>query len=123
MRAKTDENLPVEAAAVLRNAGWDCSTVHDEALAGADDTRISAACKAEDRVLFTLDQDFGDIRRYPPDEHLGIVVLRPKEPDREAVLRLLERALDALEEQWVPQRLWIIEPDRIRVRGGNEPAI
>jgi hypothetical protein len=37
MRAKLDENLPVEAAELLRTAGWECDTVDEEGLAGADD--------------------------------------------------------------------------------------
>ena len=36
MRAKLDENVPIEAADLLRDAGWICDTVHDEGLAGAD---------------------------------------------------------------------------------------
>ncbi len=121
MRAKIDENMPTEAATLLRTAGWDCSTVYDEALSGADDARISSACRIEDRVLFTLDQDFADIRQYPPSEYQGIVVLRPREPHREAILQLLGQAVGVLQREWVSYRLWIVEPGRIRVRGGNEP--
>ena len=123
MRAKIDENLPVEAAALLRAAGWDCTTVYDERLSGAEDARISAACRSEERVLFTLDQDFADIRTYPPADYLGIVVLRPRDPHREAVLQLLGRALRVLEREWTSHRLWIVEPDRVRVRGSNEPSV
>ena len=119
MRAKIDENLPVEAAALLRAAGWDCSNVYDEALSGAEDARISAACRIEERVLFTLDQDFADIRAYAPADHLGIVVLRPRDPHREAVLQLLGRTLRVLEQQWTSHRLWIVEPGRIRVRAAT----
>lgn len=123
MRSKIDENLPVEAATLLRAAGWDCATVYDEALSGADDARISEACRTEQRVLVTLDQDFGDVRAYPPADYLGIGVLRPQDPHREAVLQLLGRALRVLEREWVPHRLWIVEPDRIRIRGSHEPAV
>ncbi len=66
MRAKLDENLPVEAAELLRAAGWNCDTVQDEGLAGAEDARVAAACQADARVLFTLDLDLrtsGRIRR------------------------------------------------------------
>lgn len=123
MRSKIDENLPVEAAALLRAAGWECSTVYDETLSGAEDVRISAACRSEERVLFTLDQDFGDIRSYPPADYLGIVVLRPHEPHQAAVLAMLRRALPVLEREWVAHRLWIIEPDKIRVRGASDPGM
>ena len=62
MRAKLDENVPVEAVELFRAAGWLCDTVNDEGLAGADDPTVGAACQAEPRVLFTLDLDFADIR-------------------------------------------------------------
>ena len=73
-------------------------------------------------MLFTLDQDFADIRTFPPADYLGIVVLRPREPHREAVLQLLGLALRVLEQQWTAHRLWIVEANRVRVRGSNEPA-
>ena len=60
MRAKLDENVPIEATDLLRAAGWSCDTVHEEGLAGADDPTIGAVCRKEGRVLFTLDLDFAD---------------------------------------------------------------
>jgi predicted nuclease of predicted toxin-antitoxin system len=93
MRAKLDENLPVEAAELLRAAGWECDTVDEEGLAGADDPIVAARCQAEARVLFTLDLDFADIRAYPPNEYVGIVVLRPVKPSRRQTLELVSRVL------------------------------
>jgi predicted nuclease of predicted toxin-antitoxin system len=123
MRAKLDENLPVEAAELLRTAGWECDSVYDEGLAGADDPDVAAACQAGARVLFTLDLDFADIRAYPPSEYVGIVVLRPTEPSRRQVLQLVSRVLPVLLAEWMEHRLWIVEPARVRVRGANEPAV
>ena len=73
MRAKIDENMPADAARLLTETGWETSTVHDEHLAGAADELVVAACQREDRVLFSLDLDFADIRRYPPGEYSGVV--------------------------------------------------
>jgi predicted nuclease of predicted toxin-antitoxin system len=123
MRAKLDENLPVEAAELLRTAGWECDSVYDEGLAGADDPDVAAACQAGARVLFTLDLDFADIRAYPPSEYVGIVVLRPTGPSRRRVLQLVSRVLPVLSAEWMEHRLWIVEPARVRVRGANEPAV
>ena len=123
MRAKLDENLPVEAAELLRTAGWECDSVYDEGLAGADDPEVAAACQAGARVLFTLDLDFADIRAYPPSEYLGIVVLRPTEPSRRQVLQLVSRVLPVLSAEWMEHRLWIVEPGRVRVRGANDPGV
>ena len=123
MRAKIDENMPVEAAHLLGEAGWNTSTVHEEHLSGAADQLVIAACQREDRVLFSLDLDFGDIRKYPPEAYPGIVVLRPVEPDRDAVLALLATALPAFAHEPIRQRLWIVEPTRIRIRGADAKAV
>ena len=41
-----------------------------------------------------------DIRAYPPSEYVGIVVLRPVEPSRDAILQLLGRVIPALAQEW-----------------------
>ena len=123
MRAKLDESMPNEAAEALPTAGWECDTVHDEGLSGADDARVASACRDEGRVLFTLDLDFADIRAYPPTEYLGIVVFRPDRPSRDAVLALLARALPTLLSEWVAHQLWVVEPSRIRTRASGQSAV
>jgi predicted nuclease of predicted toxin-antitoxin system len=116
MRAKLDENMPAEAAQVLADVGWDVATVHDENMVGAEDSLVAAACRAESRVLFSLDLDFADIRAYPPGDYDGIVVCRLADPDRESVLHLLRAAVPVLAVEQVRHRLWILEFDRMRVR-------
>jgi predicted nuclease of predicted toxin-antitoxin system len=77
VRCKIDENVPIEAAELLRAAGHECQTVYDEALGGASDQQVSELCRGEGRVLVTPDLDFAAIRAYPPAAYPGIVVLRP----------------------------------------------
>lgn len=77
MRIKLDENLPVEAAVVLRPLGHDVATVDDEDMLGAADDDVLRAATGEGRLLITLDRGFGDIRRHPPGTHAGVIVLRP----------------------------------------------
>jgi len=62
---KIDENLPQDAAELLRAHGFDAETVLQENLAGAEDGVIADAIQRESRVLITLDLDFSDIRTYP----------------------------------------------------------
>lgn len=81
------------------------------------------ACQQEGRVLFSLDLDFADIRTYPPEASSGIVVLRPVEPDRDSVLTLLAAALRAFAAEPVRQRLWIVEPNRVRIRGSDPGTV
>ena len=117
LRCKLDENMPVDAAPLLRAAGHACHTVYDEALAGAPDPAVAAACGAEGRVLLTLDLDFSDVRAYPPGTHPGIVVLRPRSPDRDSVLALVRRLLPLLAAEPVAGCLWVADPERVRIRG------
>lgn len=73
MRVKLDENFPRGLIEILASAGHDAETVLDEGPGGADDDSLFAAARDGDRILFTLDRGFGDIRRYPPGTHPGIV--------------------------------------------------
>ena len=78
MRFKLDENLPGSLVATLENAGHDAATVTEQGLQGKPDERVASVCRAEDRILLTLDSGFADIRVYPPTDHPGIVVFRVK---------------------------------------------
>ena len=114
MTFKIDENLPKDAAELLRNHGFDAETVREENLAGDD--IIAATIERENRVLITLDLDFSGICTYPPERYSGFVVLRPKAQDKIAIMALLRRLLKALESNRPDRALWIVESDRIRYR-------
>ncbi len=62
---------------VLENLGHDVKTAADENLLSRPDTEIAAAANREDRMLFTLDIEFADLRKYAPGSHPGIVLFRP----------------------------------------------
>jgi predicted nuclease of predicted toxin-antitoxin system len=116
LRFRIDENVPVDAATMLRSAQYDCDTVYDERLAGASDSDVASACQAEERVLITLDLDFSDVRAYAPGTHSGIIVLRPRSADRDHTLALLRRVLALLGTEPLAGALWIVDCERVRVR-------
>jgi predicted nuclease of predicted toxin-antitoxin system len=116
MRFKTDENLPEEFAEILRTAGWDALSVVEQQLGGMVDPKIARICVAERRVLITLDLGFSDIRSYPPNEHAGIIVLRPGQQDKPSVLAIANRLIMALHDHPIDNELWIVDDRRIRIR-------
>jgi len=119
VKFKTDENLPVEATATLRECGFDAETVWDENLSGSDDQIIAARVRSEGRILLTLDLDFANIQAYPPHEHPGIIVLRLKQQDKATVVAYIRRIVAALDRRSPVAELWIVENSRIRFRHGS----
>ena len=119
MNFKIDENLPAEAAAVLRDAGFAADTVADEHLSGANDETVATTSRSEGRILVTLDLDFANIRAYPPAEHTGIIVLRVRHQDKPTVLAYVRRLAAALTRRNPTGELWIVDGNRIRFRQGT----
>lgn len=114
-KVKLDENLGVRGSTILRDAGWDVATVLDEELCATDDRTLIEVCRAERRILVTLDKDFSNALRYPPARYSGIVVLRLPEPlRRESIEDALRRLVSASSQRSLVGRLWIVDERRIR---------
>ena len=114
-RFKLDENIPRDAEELFGGAGYDVRTVLAEALGGAPDGKLIDVARAEGRILVTLDVDFADIREYPPADSPGVWVLRTQSQAIESILSLLRGALAILATESPSNRLWIVEPGRVRV--------
>lgn len=115
MRLKLDENLPARLPAAVAEAGHDVATVAGEDLLGCEDERLYDVCREEGRVLVTLDLDFANPLRFPPETGAGIIVLRPRRPLLSILPSMLLNALTIIEAGPSRGRLWIVEPARIRV--------
>lgn len=115
MRLKLDENLGLWVVARLRDAGHDVMSVADQRLTGATDERLFDVCRSEQRVMVTLDLDFGDPRRFDTTGTAGVVVLRvPSRPGRAHIELVVSQLVEALAGADPAGRLWIVEPGRVR---------
>lgn len=117
MKFKVDENLPVDAAQLLRQAGYDAATVSEQHLSGTADSTVASVCRREGRILVTLDLDFADIRTYPPAQYPGFIVLRLKQQDKPRVLEVLGRLTEIFLAEPLERHLWIVEERQVRIRG------
>ncbi len=113
---KVDENLPVEVAELLVDAGYDALTVRDQRIGGCDDPDLAGICRREDRAIITCDLDFSDIRAYPPADYAGIVVLRLARLDKHRVVLAIQRLLPILKSEPLAGRLWIVDETTVRIR-------
>jgi predicted nuclease of predicted toxin-antitoxin system len=121
MRFKTDENLPREVADFLVQSGHDALRVDEQGLSGVADPGIAAACLVESRAMVTLDTDFMDIRRFPPEQYAGILVLRPHRQTVPRILALTRRFVPLLGSEPLRGKLWIVDEGRVRIRPEDTP--
>ncbi|MBN1399203.1 MAG: DUF5615 family PIN-like protein [Anaerolineae bacterium] len=117
MRLKVDENLPIEVASALRQAGHDAATVVEQHLEGSPDSDIASVCQQEQRALITLDMGFADIRTYPPAQFPGLIVLRLRSQGKPHILATLDRLMPMLSTEPIENLLWIVDESQIRIRG------
>jgi len=114
MKLKLDDNFDVRLVPELLKEGFDADTVIGEGLAGSPDETIYDTCKAVGRTLVTLDLDFSNPFRFPPENSEGIVVVRPPKTVLSSIRATLWSALSKLKTDAVKGKLWIVEVGRIR---------
>lgn len=119
MKFKVDENLPSDVAVLLRTAGHEADTVGEEGLAGTEDCILAERVRQERRALVTLDIGFADLRNFPPGDYAGLIVIRSKRQDKPTLVGLARRLIPVLASEVLDGRLWIVETDRVRIRGGQ----
>src|SRR5437588_7928113 len=116
MLIKVDEDLPLAVVEMLAAAGHDALSVRDQDMGGWKDPALWVAVQDENRFLVTADKGFGDIRRYPPGGHAGILLLRPDEDGIEPVIALLRAVLASRPLDSLACCLAVATPRSLRVR-------
>jgi hypothetical protein len=123
-RVYADANIPNGVVAYMREKlRWDVLFVleHDD-LRRAPDIHHFRLARELGRTLVTLDHDYLDDRRFPPDESAGVMVLSA--PDERWLRRLL-RKMD--EQMFRPEGASHLPLDRRKLRwdigdAGSQPA-
>ncbi len=116
MKLKLDENLSRHLKQSLEGLQHEVRTVADEGLLSQPDTIVASAAKSESRMLLTLDLEFGDLRKYPPGSHPGVILFRPRTFGPLAVNRLVEEFARETSLESLAGCVVIVEPSRIRIR-------
>jgi len=118
VKFKLDENIPRALGAVLRDLGQDVTDVPEENLGGAEDPPVLKAATREGRILLTFDQDFADVRRYPPGTHAGIVVFRLQDQRSRSIERPMRRLVASRALEGLAKGLAIVDEVRARFKRG-----
>ena len=116
MKLKLDENISCHLKTVLKNLNHDVLTVSDQDLLSQNDITIGKAVKTEGRMLLTLDLEFGDLRKYPPGSHPGIILFRPRSFGPLAVNRFVEGFVRDTDLDQFNGCVVVVDPSKVRVR-------
>lgn len=122
MNIKLDENMPFRLAGILTDLRHQTDTVPQESLAGRNDTEIWEAAQKAGKFLITQDLDFSDVRRFIPGTHYGLLLVRLRDPGREAVVQRVQAVFQTEDvESW--EGCFVVVTERkIRIRRPEEPS-
>lgn len=116
MKFLIDNALSHILASHLRNIGYDAIRVREYGLHAAEDEIIVNRAVAEDRVLITLDNDFGGILAESGSTGPSVILFPRASGEPDVQFQLLSRILAALEESLNKGCMVVVEPTRVRVR-------
>lgn len=95
-----DENQPRSLRSYLRDLGHDATAVGIDYPHSLRDPEILAIAHREDRILITLDTDFGELVYRLGHPHRGVILLRLRDERPLAIRRWIDYVLVA-----IPDRL------------------
>ena len=116
MKIKLDENLPARLVPALATLGHEADTVAHERLTGRADTDIWQAAQTAGRFLITQDLDFSDIRQFKPGTHHGLLLVRLREPGRNALLQQVRAAFQSEDAESWHGCFIVVTEHKLRVR-------
>ena len=117
MKLFLDENLSPQHASELRTEGHDAIAVLEAGLSGATDEQVLRFAVENGRILVTLDADFANVMRFPPEQTLGVVRLKVHPANEERIRQAIRRALLFLHNINLVGRLAVVDDEKIRIRG------
>jgi predicted nuclease of predicted toxin-antitoxin system len=116
MNIFADECVYKVTVDLLRSWGHDVLTAQDVGLAGKPDEEILAYATLHERVLFTIDMDFSNIRHYAPKSHKGIIVAKIRPRNQDAVHKVLKYTLNHIQPERISKSLVIVDQSKFRIR-------
>jgi len=116
MKIKLDENISRHLKSLLKQEGHEALTAAEQGLLGKTDIEIGAAVKTERVLLFTLDLEFADLRKFPPGTHPGIVLFRPLSMGPLSVNRFILEFVKVTDLTSLAGCIVVVDPTRVRIR-------
>ena len=109
-----DQMFKLDVAQALRDEGYDVVRTSEVGQARADDHEVLQKAIAENRVLITLDDHFGDWVVLPLNKHSGVIRLKINPTTSRNVLNILSPFLRHLSAEQFKNHLVILSSKRTK---------
>ena len=116
MKLLLDENLSPLHSVELRTEGFDAVAVVECGLSGATDEQVLRFAVHNGRAIMTLDADFANVMRFPPEQTCGVIRLKVHPATEDKIRQTIRRALVFLQNIDIGGRLAVVDDDKIRIR-------
>jgi len=124
LRLLLDQMIDSDVAADLRAAGHDVCCVGELGMKRADDAEIVQLAIRENRILVTLDEDFGDWALLPLNRHPGVIRIKAVPTCTEMIESVLLPFLETSADQEFSDRLVIVRSTGVRwIRTGGQDTL
>ena len=114
LRLYLDQMLGLRIAQALREEGYNVVRACEFGQSRADDYQILQKAIEENRILLTLDEDFGDWAILPLRQHSGVIRLKVNPSTDKNILRLLLPFLRLHSAEQFKNHLVILSPKRAK---------
>lgn len=115
MKLLADENIAASTIKMLKKRGYDLKDRNDLKFTGKKDEFIINLAKSRNRVIITLDKDFGNIIRHPLRSHSGIILVAIKNPSPDRVNLYLKKLFKKVEKKKIINSLVIVKESGIKI--------
>ena len=114
-----DECVSFQTAQLIKSLGFSVESIRELGKCGIKDEEIFKTAQERNSILVTYDRGFGDITKYRPYSHNGIIVIKAYD------LRSLDQCHMVLEELLRAETefegaLFIVDRNKYRKRGKRE---
>lgn len=114
LRFQVDVNVGIAVTDNLRDSGYDVVFAGDLDWCMPDIDMLSLA-RQEQRIILTLDTDFGELVYHAQQSHAGVLLLRMPGATRDEKIGIVQEIIDRYGGQ-LPEHICVYRQGRLRIR-------
>jgi predicted nuclease of predicted toxin-antitoxin system len=117
LKVLVDEDMPRPTVTLLKSLDIDAVDVRDVGMRGSSDAEVYGYAQKHGMIIISRDKEFGNILKYPPRSHCGIVLVKlPYTFVRHQILDVVKRFFVEVERDRLSNNVTILEGGRYRIR-------